>query len=135
MSDFAAYIGIDWADKKHDVSLVEAATGHKESRVLTHSPEVLDDWVRSLSTRFAGQKLAVCLEQSRGPLIFALLKYDFLTLYPVNPATLAHYREAFAPSRAKDDPRNADFLVELLLHHRDRLKPSRMMSRPLLSLP
>ena len=35
------------------------------------------------------RKIAVGLEQSRGPLIFALLKYDFLVLYPINPATLA----------------------------------------------
>jgi len=123
MSDFAAYIGIDWADKKHDLCLVEDATGHTESRVLKHTPELLDEWVRSLNARFPGQRLAVCLEQSRGPLIFALLKYDFLVLYPINPATLAHYREAFSPSRAKDDPTDADFLAELVRQHRDRLKP------------
>jgi transposase len=43
-------------------------------------------------------------------------------LYPVNPKTLARFREAFTPSRAKDDPRDAAYLVELLIHHRDRLK-------------
>jgi transposase len=64
----------------------------------------------------------VCLEQSRGPLIYALLKYDFLILYPINPKTLARFREAFSTSRAKDDPRDAEYLVELLLHHRERLK-------------
>jgi transposase len=50
------------------------------------------------------------------------LKYDFLVLYPINPTTLAKYREAFSPSRAKDDPRDADYLLDLLIHHRDRLK-------------
>lgn len=113
MSDFAAYIGIDWADKKHDICLVEAATGHKESRVLKHTPEVSDEWAGSLATCFPGQRLAVCLEQSRGPLIFALLKYDFLTLYPITPATLAHYREAFAPSCAKSA--RPDLLAQRLL--------------------
>ncbi|MBA2335165.1 MAG: IS110 family transposase, partial [Blastocatellia bacterium] len=43
-----------------------------------------------------------------------LLKYDFLTLYPVNPQTLSKFREAFSPSRAKDDPRDAEYLVELM---------------------
>jgi len=43
-------------------------------------------------------------------------------LYPVNPKTLARFREAFTPSRAKDDPRDAEYLVELLIHHRERLK-------------
>jgi transposase len=50
------------------------------------------------------------------------LKDHFLVLYPINPATLAKYREAFSPSRAKDDPRDADYLLELLVQHRDRLK-------------
>ena len=75
-----------------------------------------------LRSRFRGGRVAVCLEQSRGPLIYALLKYDFLTLYPVNPKTLAKFREAFSPSRAKDDPTDAEYLVELLLHHRARLR-------------
>jgi transposase len=43
-------------------------------------------------------------------------------LYPVNPKTLAKFREAFTPSRAKDDPKDAKYLVELLIHHRERLK-------------
>ncbi len=43
-------------------------------------------------------------------------------LYPANPKTLARFREAFTPSRAKDDPRDAEYLMELLIHHRDRLK-------------
>jgi hypothetical protein len=55
-------------------------------------------------------------------LIFALLKYDFLVLYPINPSTLAHYRQAFSTSGAKDDPRDDEYAIELLIHHRDRLK-------------
>jgi transposase len=125
MSEFAAFVGIDWSDKKHDVCLVEAATGRKEFSIIKQSPQALNDWALQLRTRFAGQKVAVCLEQSRGPLMFALLKYDFLVLYPVHPKTLSSYREAFSPSRAKDDPSDAEYQVELVLKHRDRLKPWR----------
>ena len=123
MEHFAAFVGIDWSDQKHDVCLVDASTGKREKTLINHTPEALDEWVTTLRSRFSGQKLAVCLEQTRGPLIFALLKYDFLMLYPINPTTLAKYREAFSPSRAKDDPQDAEYLVELLIHHRDRLKP------------
>ena len=123
MEHFAAYIGIDWSDSKHDLCLVDAMTGQKESHVISHTPEALQEWATSLRTRFNGEKIAVCLEQTRGPLIFALLKYDFLMLYPINPTTLAKYRKAFSPSGAKDDPQDAEYLVELLIHHRDRLKP------------
>jgi transposase len=122
MKQFAAFVALDWSDAKHDVCLLDVATGKTESGHLMHTPEALEAWATALRTRFAGQPVAVCLEQSRGPLIYALLKYDFLVLYPINPATLAKYREAFAPSRAKDDPQDADSLLDLLLHHRDRLK-------------
>ena len=46
----------------------------------------------------------MCLELSKGPLVYALQKYDYLKRFPVNPATLAKYRQAFIPSQAKDDP-------------------------------
>jgi len=123
MEHFAALVGIDWSDKKHDVCLVDLTTGKREQLIINHTPEALDEWVTKLRTRFAGQQIAVGLEQSRGPLIYALLKYDLLVLYPINPTTLAKYREAFSPSRAKDDPQDAEYLVELLIHHRERLKP------------
>ena len=119
---FAALIGIDWSDNKHDICLVETATGAQELAVVKHTPEALNEWAQTLRARFGGAKIAVCLEQSRGPLIYALLKYDFLILYPINPKTLARFREAFTPSRAKDDPQDAEYLVELLIHHRERLK-------------
>ena len=122
MEQFAAFVAIDWSDAKHDICLLDVATGKKAAGILKHPPEELEAWATALRTRFAGQPMAVCLEQSRGPLIYALLKYDFLVLYPINPATLAQYREAFSPSRAKDDPRDADYILELLLHHRNRLR-------------
>ncbi|MDT5268111.1 MAG: hypothetical protein QOH49_297 [Acidobacteriota bacterium] len=122
MSDFAALLGIDWSDRKHDICLIETATGKREAVTLSHSPQAIEEWAVALRSRFDGRPVAVCLEQSRGPLIYALLKYDFLTLYPVNPRTLARFREAFAPSRHKDDPADAEYLAELLLHHRERLR-------------
>jgi transposase len=122
MSEYAAFWGFDWADKKHDICLVDAASGKKEFSVIKHTPQALSEWAMAVRTRFGGRKVAICLEQSRGPLIFALLKYDFLVLYPLNPSTLANYREAFSPSRAKDDPRDAESAVELLIHHREHLK-------------
>jgi hypothetical protein len=89
MHDFAALIGIDWADAKHDVCLLDCASGQRTASTIAHTPEALDEWAHSLLKLYAGKKIAVCLEQGRGPLIFALLKYDFLVLYPINPKTLA----------------------------------------------
>jgi len=122
MSEYAAYLGIDWADTKHDLCLVDAPTGTKTGLVLKHTPEAIAEYFTCLRARYPGQKIAVALEQSRGPLLYALLQYDFLVLYPINPTTLAKYREAFTPSRAKDDPTDAEFAAELVMQHRERLK-------------
>ena len=122
MTHFAALLGVDWSDKKHDICLVDSATGKREASVLPHSPQAIAEWASALRTRYAGCQVAVCLEQSRGPLIYALMKYDFITLFPVNPRTLSKFREAFSPSRHKDDPPDAEYLAELLLHHRERLR-------------
>jgi len=125
MTDFAALVGIDWADKEHALCLRDAASDQRERAKLPQTPEAIAAWAAQLRARFGGLPVAICLEQSRGPLIYALLKYDFLTLFPVPPKTLAKYREAFAPSRAKDDPSDAALLLDLLLTHRDRLRPWR----------
>lgn len=122
MTEYAALIAIDWADKQHAVSLYDPSTRQREQTIVKHTPQALQEWALSLRQRFAGQPIAVCLEQSRGPLIYALLQYEFFTLYPINPATLAKYREAFSPSLGKDDPTDADYLLDLLEHHRHRLR-------------
>jgi transposase len=125
MEEFAALVAFDWADQKHAVCLFDESTATREQTVIKHTPEALQDWALAMRTRFGGRPLAVCLEQARGPLIYALLKYDFLVLYPVNPATLAKYRQAFSLAQGKDDPTDADYLLDLLQRHRERLKPWR----------
>jgi transposase len=125
MKEYAALIAIDWADRQHAICLYDAGTGKREHSVVKHTPAALQDWALSLRTRFGVQPLAVCLEQSRGPLIYALMQYDFLVLYPINPATLAKYRQAFSLALGKDDPSDADYLLDLLEHHRQRLTPWR----------
>jgi hypothetical protein len=56
------------------------------------------------------------------PAVHALQRYEFIVLFPVNPATLAKYREAFVPSRAKDNPSDAEIALELVVRHRDKLQ-------------
>ena len=125
MSEYAALVAIDWADQQHAICLSDPSTGEREQTIVKHTPQALQEWALSLRQRFAGQPIAVCLEQSRGPLIYALLQYDFFVLYPINPATLAKYRQAFSTAHGKDDPTDADYLLDLLEHHRNRLRPWR----------
>jgi len=129
--EFAAFVGIDWADAKHDICL-QAATGEeREWTVVPHRPAAIDAWASALRQRFAGGPVAVCLELAKGPLVYALQKYDFLVLFPVHPATLAKYRQAFTPSHAKADPTDAELALELLRRYRAKLKPLTPQSGPM----
>jgi Transposase len=120
---FAAFVGIAWADIKHDVCLQAAGAEKRESFMLEHPPETIDAWGSTLRTRCNGYPIAICLARNKGPLVSALRTYDFLVLFPINPIPLARYREAFTPSRAKDDPTDAELPLALLLTHRDKLQP------------
>lgn len=118
--EFVAYVGLDWADQKHAGALC-TADGRVETFEIDQTPEALDQWATALRKRFGGRPIAVCLEQSKGALVYALMKYEFFVLYPVNPKQLKRFRDAMEPSGAKDDPRDAELILELLLKHRDRL--------------
>lgn len=121
--EIAAYVGLDWADTEHEVTMLVVETGIVESRKLKQESEALADWVESLRQRFPGRKVAIAVEQRKGALIYALMGYDFLILYPVNPKTLARFREAFNTSGAKSDPLDSQLLLDLIRLHRDKLRP------------
>jgi transposase len=123
--DFAAFIGIDWADQKHDVCLCLPGSAAREQSVIEHRPAAIEAWARGLRERFKGAPIAVCIELAQGPIVSALLEHDFFVLFPVNPTTLARYRRAFTTSRAKDDPTDAEVAVDILTRHRDKLAPLR----------
>jgi transposase len=119
---FAALVGIDWADKEHHVCMRAGDGGRKIFRKLPQKSEDIAEWAAVLHTTYPGQQIAVAIEQSKGAVVYALMKYDFLTIFPINPVMLAKFRQAFTHSRAKDDPTDADLLCELLLCHRDKLR-------------
>ena len=121
-AEFTAFIGIDWADSKHDICLQAADSAQREFDRFAHRVDRIEQWACAMRQRFGGP-IALALELSKGPLVYALQKYDFFVLFPINPSMLAKYREAFKPSRAKDDPTDAQLALELLLRHRDRLNP------------
>ena len=125
--EFTAVVGIDWSDTKHDICIQPAGAQEREFDRIAHQPQSIEQWAQNMYRRFGGP-IAVVLELSKGPIVSALQKYDFFVLFPVNPSMLAKYRIAFKPSRAKDDPTDAELAVDLVMRHRDRFKPLRPQS-------
>jgi hypothetical protein len=55
-SEFAAFIGIDWADRKHDVCLQVSGADTIEVSVVEHRPKAIEEWAHKLRERFAGSE-------------------------------------------------------------------------------
>ena len=125
--DYVAYVGVDWSDKKHDACIQEANSEQREFVVIPHKVDRIDEWAKSLHKQF-GSPIAIAVELTKGPIVSALQKYDFFVIHPINPATLAKYRETFKPSRAKDDPTDAELAVDLILRHSEHFKPLKPQS-------
>ncbi len=119
----AAMVGIDWADTEHEVCMQASGSSERTTCRVKQKPEALVQWALELQERFGGQPVGVCLEQSRGALIYALSQYPWLVLYPMNPHSLACYRKAFRPSGAKDDVTDAELLCDFLAKHQEKLRP------------
>jgi transposase len=122
INDFAATVGWDWADRKHDLWLRPADGSKSEHLTVDQTPEALHQWVAKMRERFRACPVAICLETSRGPAVSALMAYDFIVLFPINPKALKSYRAAFRVSGAKDDRSDARLLEEYVRLHRDQLK-------------
>lgn len=125
LKNFAALVGLDWADQKHDVALRAQGSDRVEPSTFQHDPQAIADWIRALRQRFGSGQIAICLEQARGGLIYALMGHENLVLYPINPKTLAKLRAALYPSGKKDDPVDAGLLLALLEHFGHQLTPWR----------
>jgi transposase len=119
---YAAFIGLDRSDKKINLSVRRSGADQIQRSIIEGGAEALHAWAAALCARFPGERVAICLEQPATGLMHALMGYDFIVLFPINPVTLARYRGAFTTSRAKDDPTDADLLCQLVAMHREQLK-------------
>lgn len=121
--DYAAWIGIDWATDKHAVCLQPADSSQLEQCALEQKPEALHAWFMNLLVRFGGRKVAVAIEQSKGALINFLLGLDFVHIFRIHPKSLKNYRDALYPSGAKDDPSDAQLIMQFAKLHQGKIHP------------
>jgi transposase len=117
------FVGIDWAEAHHDVSLLDA-----EGRVLAtrRVPEGLDGVgaLHSLLGEYVDQpdEVVVGIETDRGLLVTALVAAGY-RVYAINPLAAARYRERHTTSRAKSDRGDAKMLADLVRTDRHNHRP------------
>jgi transposase len=121
VEDFSVLIGIDWADQKHDICIVQPGKADPMFSVISSGPKAVHEWAASLKLHYPDKPVAVACELKKGPLIYCLEKYEHIVIFPISPATVAKYRKAFTHSGAKNDPSDALIQTEILARHMDKL--------------
>lgn len=109
------YCGIDWAEKTHDVALVD------DSGQLVAKRHITDDTAgyRILLDLLAEHgdteetPIPVAIETSRG-LLVAVLRTGKRKVFAINPMAAARYRDRHSVSRKKSDPGDALVLANIL---------------------
>ena len=127
------FVGDDWAEDHHDVE-VQDESGRKLARA--RLPEGLagmerlhaligshlSDELVEADPREAARSVVVGIETDRGPWVQALVAAGY-RVYPINPMSVARYRERHSTSGAKSDRGDAHVLADLVRLDRDRHRP------------
>jgi transposase len=119
------FVGDDWAEAHHDVEVVDEAGRVVAKRRLPEGVAGLVGLHALVGDRLSAddepEQVVVGIETDRGPWVQALIAAGY-TVYAVNPAQVARYRERHGTSGAKSDPGDAHVLAELVrldrAHHR-----------------
>lgn len=106
------YAGLDWADTKHDIVVIDEAGHQMASKQVSHTKAGLETMITFLTSITGIQnkdQLACIIETNRGLLIAASLEAG-LPLYPVHPKTVDRRRGA---AGSKTDQIDAYLLAKL----------------------
>lgn len=107
-TDFTCFAFIDWASRKHQLCLLDAAGEIRGERIFEHSGAGLAELCQYLLDKSGAEPaaIAVAIEVSGGPVVEALLERGF-AVFHLNPKQLDRFRDRYSPSGAKDDRRDA----------------------------
>ncbi len=95
------YLGIDWADRVHDVCVSDEVGEKVLERKVAESVEGLAEFGRRLDERGAeGIELWAAIEKPEGKIVDFLLDHGVL-VYPINPKALDRRRDRFRQNGSK----------------------------------
>ena len=118
--------GIDWAEQRHDVAVLDHAGQLLARRRIEAGMTGFTELV-TLLTNLAGsgeqaKEVPVALETDKHLLVVALQAAGF-TVYPINPLAVARYRERHGQSGKKSDAGDALVLADILRTDKHRHRP------------
>ncbi|MEU6497316.1 IS110 family transposase [Streptomyces sp. NPDC046984] len=109
------YCGIDWAERTHDVALVDDSGQLLAKRHITDDATGYKILLDLLAEYGDSQEnpIPVAIETSRG-LLVAVLRTGKRQVFAINPMAAARYRDRHSVSRKKSDPGDALVLANIL---------------------
>jgi transposase len=117
-----AYIGWDWADKKHDICLRLPGDKKGTHQVVKNTPEAIHGYLQKLHEKYPQQQIVLAIEATRSALVPIFEEYaSWLTVYEINPGVMSKYREVFYPSKAKNDGIDCSLLADIVIAHPEQL--------------
>lgn len=117
------YLGIDWAERHHDVCLLDEAGGRLAKARVPDGIEGLRR-IHELVAEHADERdtVVVGIETDRGLLVQGLVAAGF-EVYALNPFAVSRYRDRHTTSGAKSDPGDAKILADLVRTDRHNHRP------------
>lgn len=113
------YCGIDWAERHHDVALVDDTGELLAKRRITDDAagyQLLMDLLAEYGDTEDAPipiPIPIAIETSRG-LLIAVLRTGKRQVFAINPMAAARYRDRHSVSRKKSDPGDALVLANIL---------------------
>jgi hypothetical protein len=109
------FCGIDWAERHHDIALVDE---HGKLVAKRRIQESAEGWQQLLSMLAAAgdtpdAPIPVAIETPRG-LLVAALRATGRPVYAINPMAVARYRDRHTVARSKSDHADAMVLANIL---------------------
>jgi transposase len=106
---------IDWAEKHHDIALVDQNGALVTKRRIAETVEGFNELLTMLAEAgdTAEDPIPVAIETPRG-LLVAALRATGRPVYPINPMAVARYRERYSASGKKSDHADAMVLANIL---------------------
>lgn len=119
------FCGIDWAERHHDVALVDESGRQLARRRIGDDVAGFTELTTLLAEHGGGQRakpVDIAIETDRG-LLVAALRAAGHRIYAINPKSVDRYRDRHTTSRAKSDSGDALVLAHLLRTDRHAHRP------------
>lgn len=124
-SNYKIYVGVDWGNRLHQVTVVDAEGRVRAERAVPHEGAALRELAEWLGTLAAPAEIAVAIERPHGAVVDVLLERG-CHVYAVAPRQLDRFRDRYTAAGAKDDRRDALVLASAVRTDRHafrRLQP------------